>query len=98
MEAKKTRKIMDIVVDWPPSVSAGSYGPGDVIGFDAYSSVVMFASLKDNLIALDVSDKGRRVATKLQLKCPEMAGAVREALLQAKGKTLREFGLMEINL
>jgi hypothetical protein len=88
---------MDIVAHWPPSGSVGSYGPGDTIGFDAYSSVVTAASLRDTLIVLNVSDKGRRVATALQLKYPEMADAVRKALPRAKGKTLREFGLMEIH-
>jgi hypothetical protein len=96
MGENKTHRIMDIVVYWPPSVSAGSYGPGGTIGFDAYSSVITAASLRDNLIVLDITDKGRQVATALQLKYPEMADAVREALLLAKEKTLREFGSMEI--
>jgi len=98
MEAKETRRIMDVVVHWPPSGSIGSYGPGDTIGFNVYSYVVTAAFLRDDFIALDISDKGRRVATVLQLRYPELADAVRETLLGAKGKTLREFGLMEIHL
>jgi len=96
MEVKRTYKIRDILIQWPPSVSFGSFGPGDTLGFDVLSSVIMAASFGNQCIVLDVMDKERRITTALRLRDPRMEVAIKKALLAARGRTLEQFGSMEI--
>jgi len=91
------KRIADVVMYWPPTTWACSYGPGDGLRPNSDTAGLMTVKRHKQYISLIFSDRNQLFNTTIQVADNNMLNHVERVLLAAKGKTIAEIGMLPVD-